>query len=381
MAVTAANLSTFGGIATVSLVHSLIPTHWLPFSVVGRVQKWTIHQTLSITALGAFLHVLSTSILGFTAVTMAHTLAGEEAVEAIAASCFAPFQPSPLSLTAALGAFLHVLSTSILGFTAVTMAHTLAGEEAVEAIASLLLLLLGACYIALFLLTRGKPSHSHCHAHAHLPTTMAAAAAATAAATGTSSPGGSAAASSKSANASGKPEGMERIAVLGLVLVPALSPCATTLPVFLAISDASVGTMAIAVAVLLACTLFVMLTLVALSFYGASQVSLLSHVAAIYVMRPSRLSVAARLHAPVVMLTRVGLSYGASQVKFGWLERYEKLVVGVILCAVGILTHLFHHHDHPHGHHSHGHAGHAGSVFAPGHTDIITAGTMLSHHH
>ncbi|CAI5473809.1 unnamed protein product [Closterium sp. Yama58-4] len=186
MAVTAANLSTFGGIATVSLVHSLIPTHWLPFSVVGRVQKWTIHQTLSITALGAFLHVLSTSILGFTAVTMAHTLAGEEAVEAIA--------------------------------------------------------------------------------------------------------------------------------------------------------DASLGTMAIAVAVLLACTLFVMLTLVALSFYGASQV------------------------------------------KFGWLERYEKLVVGVILCAVGILTHLFHHHDHPHGH-SHGHAGHAGSVFAPGHTDIITAGTMLSHHH
>ncbi|CAI7770353.1 unnamed protein product, partial [Closterium sp. NIES-54] len=217
MAVTAANLSTFGGIATVSLVHSLIPTHWLPFSVVGRVQKWTIHQTLSITALGAFL---------------------------------------------------HVLSTSILGFTAVTMAHTLAGEEAVEAIASLLLLLLGACYIALFLLTRGKPSHSHCHAHSHLPTTMAAAAAAT----GTSSPGGSAAASSKSTNASGKPEGMERIAVLGLVLVPALSPCATTLPVFLAISDASLGTMAIAVAVLLACTLFVMLTLVALSFYGASQV-------------------------------------------------------------------------------------------------------------
>ncbi|GJP53536.1 hypothetical protein CLOM_g12693 [Closterium sp. NIES-68] len=286
MAVTAANLSTFGGIATVSLVHSLIPTHWLPFSVVGRVQKWTIHQTLSITALGAFL---------------------------------------------------HVLSTSILGFTAVTMAHTLAGEEAVEAIASLLLLLLGACYIALFLLTRGKPSHSHCHGHSHLPTTMAAAAAATAAATGTSSPGGAAAASSKSATASGKPEGMERIAVLGLVLVPALSPCATTLPVFLAISDASIGTMAIAVAVLLACTLFVMLTLVALSFYGASQV------------------------------------------KFGWLERYEKLVVGVILCAVGILTHLFHHHDHPHGHSHAGH--HHASMFTPGHTDIITAGTMLSHHH
>ena len=46
MAVDAAELSTFGGIATVSILHSFIPTHWLPFSVVGRAQKWTITQTL-----------------------------------------------------------------------------------------------------------------------------------------------------------------------------------------------------------------------------------------------------------------------------------------------------------------------------------------------
>lgn len=265
MGVDAASLSTYGGIATVSLVHSLIPTHWLPFSVVGRVQKWSIHQTLSITALGAVL---------------------------------------------------HVLSTSILGFTAVTMAHTVAGEEAVQVIASLLLVVLGVCYIALFL-ARGKLGGAHsCHSHSHLPTTSAVAAAAA-----KESPS-----HAKSGEKTGKDGGMERVAVLGLVLVPALSPCATTLPVFLAISDATLGTMAIAVAVLLGCTLLVMLTLVALSFYGASQV------------------------------------------KFGWLEKYEKLVVGGILIAVGVLTHLFHHHDH---HELEGATG----------ADLLTAGTAFSHHH
>jgi hypothetical protein len=39
-------LSTIGGIATVSLLHSFIPTHWLPFSIVGRAQKWTLSRTL-----------------------------------------------------------------------------------------------------------------------------------------------------------------------------------------------------------------------------------------------------------------------------------------------------------------------------------------------
>ena len=41
-------IGIFGGIATVSLIHSLIPTHWLPFSVVARLHKWSIYQTLSI---------------------------------------------------------------------------------------------------------------------------------------------------------------------------------------------------------------------------------------------------------------------------------------------------------------------------------------------
>eukprot|EP00897_Mesotaenium_endlicherianum_P009595 jgi/Mesen1/8664/ME000504S08108 len=211
MGVTAAELSTFGGIVTVSVLHSFIPTHWLPFSVVGRAQKWSISQTLLVTALGAF--------------------------------C-------------------HVLSTSVLGFTAVTMAHTIAGEEAVHNVASLLLIFLGATYVLLHLLGKGGHAHSHNH-------------------------GGN----------------MEKMAVAGLILVPALSPCAATLPVFLAVSDASYSTMLVAVVVLLLSTLTVMVSLVALSFYGASKL------------------------------------------KFAWVEKYDKLLVGSVLCAVGILTHLFHHHD------------------------------------
>ena len=50
-----------------------------------------------------------------------------------------------------------------------------------------------------------------------------------------------------------------------------------------------------------------------------------------------------------VMTTLVALSfYGASQLKFHWVERYDKLLVGSVLCLVGVLTLIFHDHDHDH---------------------------------
>ncbi|GAB4859922.1 hypothetical protein Ancab_011401 [Ancistrocladus abbreviatus] len=205
----AEDLSTIGGIATVSLLHSFIPTHWLPFSIVGRAQKWTLSRTLFVTVVGAIL---------------------------------------------------HVISTSLLGITAITMANTIAGEETVHKLASLLLVILGGCYVLLFL--SGKGGHSHAH---HQP--------------------------------------MEKMAVAGLVLVPALSPCATTLPVFLAVGNSS-SMMVLAIIVLLLSTITVMTSLVALSYYGASQL------------------------------------------KFHWVERYDKLLVGSVLCLVGMLTLIFHDHEH-----------------------------------
>lgn len=47
------------------------------------------------------------------------------------------------------------------------------------------------------------------------------------------------------------------------------------------------------------------------------------------------------------MTSLVALSfYGASQLKFHWVERYDKLLVGSVLCLVGMLTLIFHDHDH-----------------------------------
>ncbi|XP_073114424.1 uncharacterized protein [Elaeis guineensis] len=139
------------------------------------------------------------------------------------------------------------------------MANTIAGEETVHRLASLLLIILGGSYVLLFVCGKGGHNHSHNHP-------------------------------------------MEKMAVAGLILVPALSPCATTLPVFLAVGNSS-SMMVLAIIVLLFSTVTVMTSLVALSFYGASQI------------------------------------------KFHWVERYDNLIVGSVLCLVGILTYVFHDHD------------------------------------
>jgi ABC-type nickel/cobalt efflux system permease component RcnA len=50
---------------TVAFLHAAIPTHWLPFVLTARVQKWSRSKTLLITALAGSGHVLFTAILGF----------------------------------------------------------------------------------------------------------------------------------------------------------------------------------------------------------------------------------------------------------------------------------------------------------------------------
>ena len=50
---------------TVAFLHAAIPTHWLPFVLTARVQKWNRSKTLLITALAGAGHVLFTAILGF----------------------------------------------------------------------------------------------------------------------------------------------------------------------------------------------------------------------------------------------------------------------------------------------------------------------------
>lgn len=50
---------------TVAFFHAAIPTHWLPFVLTARVQKWSPVKTLLITAFAGSGHVLFTALLGF----------------------------------------------------------------------------------------------------------------------------------------------------------------------------------------------------------------------------------------------------------------------------------------------------------------------------
>ena len=48
----------------IAFFHAAIPTHWLPFVMTARVQKWNHAKTLFVTALAGSGHVLFTAILG-----------------------------------------------------------------------------------------------------------------------------------------------------------------------------------------------------------------------------------------------------------------------------------------------------------------------------
>ena len=48
----------------VAFFHAAIPTHWLPFVLTARAQRWNHSRTLAITALAGGGHVLFTALLG-----------------------------------------------------------------------------------------------------------------------------------------------------------------------------------------------------------------------------------------------------------------------------------------------------------------------------
>ena len=48
----------------VAFFHAAIPTHWLPFVLTARVQKWSGVKTIAITALAGTGHVAVTALLG-----------------------------------------------------------------------------------------------------------------------------------------------------------------------------------------------------------------------------------------------------------------------------------------------------------------------------
>jgi len=52
------------GSFALSLLHAAIPNHWLPLVSIGKAEKWERKETLSVTAITAVAHTLSTLIIG-----------------------------------------------------------------------------------------------------------------------------------------------------------------------------------------------------------------------------------------------------------------------------------------------------------------------------
>ena len=57
-------LEIFLGSLALSLIHALIPNHWIPLIALSKTEKWTNKQTLSATLITGFSHTLSTVIIG-----------------------------------------------------------------------------------------------------------------------------------------------------------------------------------------------------------------------------------------------------------------------------------------------------------------------------
>ena len=48
----------------VAFLHAALPTHWLPFVLVGRAREWSMRKTLSVTAIAGLGHIVVTVALG-----------------------------------------------------------------------------------------------------------------------------------------------------------------------------------------------------------------------------------------------------------------------------------------------------------------------------
>jgi len=48
----------------VAFMHAAIPTHWLPFVLVGKARRWTTRRTLAFVAAAGLGHVVLTTLLG-----------------------------------------------------------------------------------------------------------------------------------------------------------------------------------------------------------------------------------------------------------------------------------------------------------------------------
>jgi nickel/cobalt exporter len=56
--------SIFVGSLLISLLHAVIPNHWLPVLAIGRKEGWSLAETTRITFIAGMAHVISTIVIG-----------------------------------------------------------------------------------------------------------------------------------------------------------------------------------------------------------------------------------------------------------------------------------------------------------------------------
>lgn len=66
----------FIGSIILSIIHALIPNHWLPLIAIGRAEKWTQQETLSAALITALAHIASTIIIGIAVGFIGYKLSG-----------------------------------------------------------------------------------------------------------------------------------------------------------------------------------------------------------------------------------------------------------------------------------------------------------------
>ncbi|NIT61463.1 MAG: hypothetical protein GWN00_36245, partial [Aliifodinibius sp.] len=57
-------ISIIIGSLLLSLLHAVIPNHWLPVIAIGRKENWTIEEVKKVTLISAIAHALSTILIG-----------------------------------------------------------------------------------------------------------------------------------------------------------------------------------------------------------------------------------------------------------------------------------------------------------------------------
>ncbi len=57
-------ISLLGGGFVAAFLHAALPTHWLPFVLVGRAQRWSLGRVMAVAVTAGLAHIASTALVG-----------------------------------------------------------------------------------------------------------------------------------------------------------------------------------------------------------------------------------------------------------------------------------------------------------------------------